>query len=74
MVAVEWQLESSEVTVDVGCQGGMQPGCQLECLLLDSACGLELHGLVAGLERGCPKGVSPFAYETQAEAARLLMT
>ena len=59
MVAIRWQLEreSSEVTVNAGCQQGTELGCQLECLPLDSPCGL---GLVARFEKECPKEVSPF--------------
>lgn len=39
MVAVGWQLglESSEVTIDVGCRWGAQPGCPLEGVHVDWA-------------------------------------
>ena len=59
VVAVMWQLglESSEVTVNAGCQQGTELSCQLECLPLDSPCGL---GLVARFKKEGPKEVSPF--------------
>ena len=62
VVAVRWQLglESSEVTVNAGCQQGTELSCQLEGLPLDPPCGL---GLVARFKKEGPKEVSPFIEE-----------
>lgn len=72
VVAVQWQLllESSEVTVNTGCQQGAKLGCQLECLHLDSPCGLGCSQLGGWVQEGRSQGSVSFCLGDQSRSCK----